>query len=142
MKRLLVWGGGTIGVVIAAIVILIGIGAGLPVAHQVSKSQTFAVSASKLWDLSVALFHRTNNGAYSILKAEEPNLLVTGITRKNLPFGGTWTYEFVEHGGATTLTITERGEVYNPFFRFVSRFVIGYYGSIDKFFTTLTADVK
>jgi hypothetical protein len=31
------------------------------------------------------------------------------------------------------LNITERGEVYNPFFRFVSRFVLGYTNTMDTY---------
>jgi hypothetical protein len=142
VRRVLIWGAGTLGGVTALALTIIAIGALLPVAHQVSRSQTFAAPAPRLWDLSVALFHRTNKGSYAILKADRPTLLVTGITRRDLPFGGMWTYEFVEHDQVTTLTITERGEVYNPLFRFVSRFIVGYYGSINHFFAALAADLE
>jgi hypothetical protein len=33
----------------------------------------------------------------------------------------------------STLTVTERGEVYNPVFRFVSRFVMGHTATINSF---------
>jgi len=36
-------------------------------------------------------------------------------------------------GNATTLRITENGEVYNVIFRFVSRFVMGHSATIDKY---------
>jgi hypothetical protein len=35
------------------------------------------------------------------------------------------------------LTITEEGEIYNPVFRFVSRFVIGYTATIDGYLARL-----
>ena len=35
-------------------------------------------------------------------------------------------------GSAHALTITERGEVYNPIFRFMSRFVFGYTGTMES----------
>jgi hypothetical protein len=50
---------------------------------------------------------------------------------------GTWTFEFVPDGGGTRLTITERGEVYNPNFRFMSRFVFGHTATMDAFFESL-----
>jgi hypothetical protein len=31
------------------------------------------------------------------------------------------------------LNITERGEIYNPVFRFVSRFILGYTGTLDTY---------
>jgi uncharacterized protein YndB with AHSA1/START domain len=59
--------------------------------------------------------------------------LVTRIADRSLPFGGKWTFELLPAGGGTTLRITEDGEVYNPLFRFVSRFVIGHHASIDQY---------
>ena len=69
----------------------------------------------------------------------EPNrYLVTRIADRSLPFGGKWTYELIPHGDSTTLRITEDGEVYNPLFRFVSRFVMGHTATIDEYLS----DVK
>ena len=50
-----------------------------------------------------------------------------------LPFGGTWTYEVQPDGTGSAVTITEDGEVYNPIFRFVSRFFIGYEGTLRQY---------
>jgi hypothetical protein len=47
--------------------------------------------------------------------------MVARIANPKLPFGGSWTYEVAAADGGTVLRITERGEVYNPIFRFVSR---------------------
>lgn len=68
--------------------------------------------------------------------------LVTRISDDKLPFGGTWTYELTQasttpNGGATELRITEDGEVYNPVFRFVSRFVFGHHATIEKYLSDL-----
>ena len=41
--------------------------------------------------------------------------------------------ELAADGGGTRLTITEDGEVYNPLFRFVSRFIMGHTSSIDRY---------
>jgi uncharacterized protein YndB with AHSA1/START domain len=55
--------------------------------------------------------------------AEEkaPARLVREIVGENLPFGGTWTYELAEAGGATRVTLTEDGFVKPPFFRGVAK---------------------
>jgi hypothetical protein len=42
-----------------------------------------------------------------------------------------------DDGGLTTLRITEEGDVYNPFFRFISRFIIGQTRSINSYLINL-----
>ncbi len=69
---------------------------------------------------------------------EPPRRLVTRMG-EGLPFGGSWTYEVTPTASGSTLTITEDGEVYNPFFRFVSRFVTGYHGTMDSYLEDLGA---
>jgi hypothetical protein len=66
-------------------------------------------------------------------RMERPSLLVARITDSSLPFGGTWTYRLQPSGRESELTITEDGEVYNPIFRFLSRFVFGHAATIDGF---------
>jgi hypothetical protein len=68
---------------------------------------------------------------------EPPSLVVTRIVGETLPFGGTWTYRIVPAPGGSDLTITEDGEVYNPIFRFMSRFVFGHFATIDAFLAGL-----
>lgn len=60
---------------------------------------------------------------YEVVEQQPPDRLVVRIADPDLPFGGTWTYELRPEGKGTRIVITERGEVYNPFFRFMSRFV-------------------
>jgi len=67
-----------------------------------------------------------------------PVSMVTRIADPKLPFGGSWTHQISAiDGGGSVLTITEAGEVYNPIFRFVSKFVIGHSASIEKYLTAL-----
>ncbi|MEO6222464.1 MAG: SRPBCC family protein [Vicinamibacterales bacterium] len=68
---------------------------------------------------------------------EPPTRLVTRITDKSLPFGGTWTYELKPQGSGTLLTITEDGEVYNPLFRFMSTFIFSQSATIGAYLTSL-----
>ena len=49
--------------------------------------------------------------------------VVTRIADPALPYGGTWTYDLKPSGPGTELTITEDGEVYNPIFRTLSKFM-------------------
>jgi len=142
VKTFLIWIGAVVGALLAVILIAAGIGTMLPVKHVASRTEAFAVSQQRLWDLAIAQFHKTNNGNYAIVEQSPPHRFVTAIVKKDLPFGGTWTYEFAPLNAGTSLTITERGEVYNPFFRFVSRYVMGHTQSIDEFMAALRASEK
>lgn len=75
---------------------------------------------------------------YEVERREPDRLLVTRIADPSLPFGGTWTYELTPSDRGTTLRITEDGEVRNPVFRFVSRFVLGHTATIDRYLGDLT----
>lgn len=68
-----------------------------------------------------------------------PRRMVARIADEGLPFGGTWTYELAPEGGGTRVTITEDGEIYNPFFRFMARFVFGYEGTARTYLDGLGA---
>ncbi len=70
-------------------------------------------------------------------RMEPPRLLVLRIADPDLPFGGTWTYEIAPDPAGSRLTITENGEVYNPLFRFMARFVFGYEGTIAAYMAAL-----
>ena len=69
-----------------------------------------------------------------------PRALVTRIADPKLPFGGTWTYEISSQAdGGSLLRITEDGEIYNPIFRFASRFVLGYSRTQEQYLQALGA---
>jgi len=68
-----------------------------------------------------------------------PQRLVTLIVDPNLPFGGTWTYEITAIEGGSLVRITENGEVRNPIFRFVSRFIFGLHATMDQYLKDLGA---
>ena len=63
--------------------------------------------------------------------------LVRQIADRNISFGGSWTYDIEPYGEVTLLTITEHGEVNNPYFRFISRFIIKQYHTIDHYLEAL-----
>ena len=68
-----------------------------------------------------------------------PTRLVMRIVGEDLQFGGAWAWALDPQGTATKVTITEHGEVYNPIFRFISKFIIGHTGSIDRYLRDLGA---
>lgn len=74
---------------------------------------------------------------FEVFDRSPPERLRVRIADPDLPFGGTWTYTLAPDDGGTRVTITEHGEVYNPVFRFVSRFVIGHDATIQTFLTDL-----
>lgn len=77
---------------------------------------------------------------YELVERDAPRRLVTRIADDKLPFGGSWTYELSPApNGGTTVTITEHGEVRNPLFRFVSRFVMGHHATLDAYLAALQA---
>jgi carbon monoxide dehydrogenase subunit G len=74
--------------------------------------------------------------SYRIDVLTPPTKLVTRITGSR-QFGGTWTYDLKPSGAGTELTLTEDGEIYNPIFRLVARFIMGYHATMDGYLASL-----
>jgi Polyketide cyclase / dehydrase and lipid transport len=67
-----------------------------------------------------------------------PGKLVAKIADPKLPFGGSWTYEVTASAdGGTVLRITEQGEVYNPIFRFASKFFMSQTKTMEDYLNAL-----
>lgn len=81
-----------------------------------------------------------SNGAilFEIEEAVPTSRLVTRIADPTLPFGGRWTFHIATTTRGSTLRITENGEVYNPIFRFVSRFIIGHDATIESYLSDVS----
>ena len=78
-----------------------------------------------------------SNMTYEITSATPPVSLTRRIIGKNLPFDGSWTYTLSTSPSGTSVRITEDANIYNPVFRFMSRFVLGYTGTMDKYLQAL-----
>jgi len=78
-----------------------------------------------------------NDITFEMETAEPPRRMVTRIVDRSLPFGGSWTYELTGESSGTRLVITENGEVYNPLFRLMSRFVFGHTATLDTYLADL-----
>jgi hypothetical protein len=116
-----------------------GVGASLPVAHLAARSKRVPARPEVVWGLindPVATKGWGGDTATEVVEQDAPRLLVTKILGEKA-FGGTWTFEIAPEGqDASTVTITERGEVYNPFFRAVMR-VVGPTRTIDGYLAKL-----
>lgn len=75
--------------------------------------------------------------AYELVQADPPRRMLVRIADEGLPFGGTWTFELAPDAGGTELSITERGFVKNPIFRFLSRFCFSQTATIDGYLEAL-----
>jgi uncharacterized protein YndB with AHSA1/START domain len=69
--------------------------------------------------------------------AEPPVRLVRRIADEDLPFSGEWEYHITPTASGSSLTITERGSVSNPIFRFVNRVFMDQAATIEGFLRAL-----
>jgi len=122
-----------VGAIVLLGIVVTVIGAMLPKAHSASRTARIAMPPDALHALVLKRIGEPQEYPLRIERNEPPSLLVTRIAGERLPFGGTWTYRITPAPGGSELTITEDGEVYNPNFRFMSRFVFGDYATMDTF---------
>ena len=150
-----------IGIVIAVAAI---VGSLLPRNHRVAREQVLPVPPETVWNAitDVDAFPRwrhdvtrvrilpDRNGrrcwveegrsgklTFVVEESDTPHRLVTRIADPDLPFGGAWTYDITPAGAGSRLTIREDGEIYNPIFRVVARFIIGYEGTLRSYLEAL-----
>jgi uncharacterized protein YndB with AHSA1/START domain len=151
----------TLGVVVACVGWL------LPVNHEASRAEEFSkppdavyalvadVKSYPQWwkettqvdmlveDQTRTTFRQhTSTGpiVMTVTERRPPTRFVTKIDDPEQPFGGTWTWEIAPTSSAgARLTITERGEIYNPIFRFMARFVFGYTATMESCLAAMKA---
>jgi hypothetical protein len=153
----------TLAVIVGLVVIVVIIGALLPQKHAAARyislhqkpDPVFAlisdVQAGASWrpdvlavdmlpdvDGHTRFRERMKHAAITmeVIESRPPRRLVTFIADNKLPFGGIWIFDVTPTQDGCEVNITE-GEVYNPVFRFVSRFVLGYNGTMDKYLRNL-----
>lgn len=160
------WILGLLGLVVLAVAVCIGIGYFLvPVDHVASVRAVYAAERDAVWatvsnlegwsqwheDIDAMERQPDRDGKpYWVMVAswgdmpqyvEEsaaPAKLVTVIPEDaDIGYVGSWTWELEEVDGGTAVTITERGSVSSPIFRFISRYVMGYHASMRTFHENL-----
>lgn len=151
-------------IIIVSLIVLVGML--LPQSHRATRTARFGQSAETVWKaLTDYVAHsqwrtglkemkrledlegneiwkevrgRGDSITYMTVESEPPRMLKSRIIN-NKQFGGTWTWEIEPEGEeACTLTITEDGEIYNPVFRFMARFVMGYRATMSRYLTDLS----
>ncbi len=70
---------------------------------------------------------------YAMDLASPPSRVATRIVDTEQGFAGGWTFEITPEGNGSSLLITENGEVHNPMFRFMSKFVFGQYRALETY---------
>ena len=150
---------------VVAVALVAGIGFLLPRDHQASVTLDVPVSLDSVWALITHIegfpewrpdververqpdrdgrpaWHEIGSGGtlpLYVRSSDPPRELVVAID-DGLPFGGTWTYRLTADGGSTRVAIVEDGQVYNPIFRFVGRFIIGYDATLERYRDALLA---
>ena len=157
------------GVLVALIAVVLAVGYSLPVKHVAAQSADLPAPIDRVWTTitDVASVPQWREGVksseivgqgpagpdwrevsgdgtitFETVESVPPRRLVTRIADKSLPFGGTWTYDLQPTTTGTRVTIREDGEVYNPVFRVVSRFVMGHDATIKKYLTSLESRMR
>ena len=150
---------------VALIVLVAAIGAMLPKEHTASRAMRFRPQPAALFGVvsDFAKYPEWRSGVtnvevqgpvgvgavvtehgpegtipYHIEVFEPPSKIVMRIADTSLSFGGTWTFEVFPNDSGSELVITENGEVYNPIFRFMSKFLFSPSATIE----TYLADLK
>jgi hypothetical protein len=136
--------------IVLLVIVVVIIGSLLPKRHVVTRSASYRATREQLFSLIAGtqtwrpdvlrceilpdadgkevMRETTRYGKtvdYDVLDRVPPTSIKRRIATTNLPYSGTWTYSLSRSGELTTVRIAEDGEVHNPVFRFVSRFILG-----------------
>lgn len=152
------------GVLVLLIVVVLVAGALLPEEHHASRTLATKQSPQAIWDTInnhanepawrpdvasvTALGERNGKPVWkesyrdgntlelATTESKPPMRMVREIAEEG-PFSGRWEIDIQPTPAGSNVTITEIGKVSNPFFRFVSKYVIGHRTQMEKYLTGL-----
>lgn len=155
------------GALAAVVIALVVGGLATPRAHVVSRCVTVAASTDLVWrtirdvgryaewrrELRESVASNGDDGPewressgggsqrFGIVVDEAPVRLTARILDDDAPFTGEWSWAVAPEGAGTRVTLTERGEVGNPLFRFIAAHMYGYDRTIDRYLRALAVRV-
>ncbi len=155
----------SVGIVVSILAVIAVIGMTMPKSHQVSRSITLKQTPDAVWQTITdfanvtswnenvlkmekqpdkngnELWKETYKGNYGLFlettEATPPTRLVRTIADEKGPFSGRWEFALSANGGGCKLTITEFGDVPNPFFRFMFRMFMKPEVYVEMYLTAL-----
>ena len=161
VKRILIL---VLGLLAALILVILIVGLLLPEEHHASRTLSTKQSPQAIWDAindhaneakwrsdieSVTSLGERNGKpvwqdkykdgntlALMTTESQPPSRIVREIAEEG-PFSGRWEIDIQPTPTGSNVTITEVGKVSNPFFRFVSKVVIGHTTQMTKYLTSL-----
>jgi uncharacterized protein YndB with AHSA1/START domain len=152
---------------VALLLLVIGVGMLLPSTYVAAESARYRQPPPEVWATLVDLANlpawdplvqrmerrpdrnghpvwRELNGdgsvTYEVAQAEPPRRLVLRVLANDAPFRGAWTFDLAPgppDEGGSRLTLTARGQIANPLFRFLLRFVYGSDRALAIYLTAL-----
>lgn len=154
-----------IGVLLLLIVLMYLIGRTMPVAHTVSLSKKLNAPRDTVWKMISDIDTYSNWRGVKVEKLTDTSWneeisgdmvlmeivekvrgerFVTQISKQNkrMAFGGSWVFEFKSDGEGTLLTVTENGEVYNPIFKFMSKYIFGHTATMKQYLKKLEKGIN
>ena len=161
VKRILIL---VLGLLVALILVILVVGLLLPEEHHASRTLGTKQSPQVIWDTindhaneakwrsdieSVTSLGERNGKpvwqekykdgntlALMTTESKPPTRMVREIAEEG-PFSGRWEIDIQPAPTGSNVTITEVGKVSNPFFRFVSKHVIGHTTQMERYLTSL-----
>ncbi|MCX4243791.1 SRPBCC family protein [Paraliomyxa miuraensis] len=132
--------------VVGLVVLMAGLGYTMEPNHVATRQALYARTPDEVWDVITRFDQapgwRTDVDAVEIesgdpirfveigpqgplplevVEQDRPHRLVLMTSDADMPFTGSWTFELQPTDGGTRLTLTERGTIDNPLFRFMAR---------------------
>lgn len=151
------------GAAVSIVVAVIVGGLVTPKSHAVARTVTLRAAPATVWEIvrdvgSYATwrpdvestrvegaewqeFSTRRTLRFGVADEQPPHRFVARILDDDLPFTGEWTWMLEPSGRGTRVTLTERGDVGNPLFRFVGAHMVGYTRSIDSALNALAIRV-
>ena len=153
-----------VAVIVALVLAVVAVGYSLPISHVAIVSAKIPAPPESVWNAITTpaaypswrpgvtrvemvaapaggLAWRETSGdetiGYVAEASEPPRRFVTRIADEDLPFGGSWEHGLAPDSSGTRVTIIERGEVHNPVYRFVSRFIVGHTATLSQYMKDL-----